>query len=131
MRLLMICVAAACVVSAADSDGLNGNWQSSSNGETVSIQQQGDSVQIAETGKAAANIQCRTDGQACKIKGGEVMMWYNGPMLVVMETTHGNSRVIKKRFRLSEDGKTLEEEVVRITPEGASEKWTLSRRSAS
>ncbi|HLH16823.1 MAG TPA: hypothetical protein VKX45_06365 [Bryobacteraceae bacterium] len=131
MRLLMICLAAALAVSAAGGDGLNGEWQSAANGETVTIRQQGDTIQIAETGKAASEIQCRTDGQACKIKGGEVMMWYNGPMLVVMETTHGNSRVIKKRFRLSEDGKTLEEEVLRITPEGASEKWTLARRSAS
>ncbi len=131
MRLLILCLAAACVVAASDHDGLSGDWQCGSNGETVSIRQQGDSVQIAETGKAAADIQCRTDGQACKMKGGEVMMWYNGPMLVVMETTHGNSRVIKKRFRLSGDGKTLEEEVLRITPEGSPERWILSRRPAS
>ena len=130
---LTICLAALSLSAAfaADHPNLNGTWEGASNGETVSIKQQDDLVDITESGKATTEIQCHTTGQACKVKGGEVTLWYSGPMLVMMETSHGNSRVVKKRFKPSEDGKSLDLEIIRIEPAGATEKLTLTRRSGS
>jgi len=131
---LALCLAAltAALVTAAfagDHPDLNGVWQGAANGETLTIHQKDDAVEIVEAGKQTIDIQCKTTGQACKVKGGEVTLWYNGPMLVVMET-HG-TRVIKKRLKPSQDGKSLEVEVIHIEPAGNAEKFTLDRRSGS
>jgi hypothetical protein len=128
MRLTLCFAAAATFVFAADRPALNGVWQGSSNSETVTIHQKDDAVEIVEAGRQTSDLQCKTDGKACKIKGGEVMFWYNGPMLVLMET-HG-TRVVKKRFRPSDDGKNLEIEIIHIEPTGSTEKLTLARRSS-
>jgi len=110
---------------------LNGIWKASEGSETISIHQKEDAVQIAETaGKESNAIECNTTGQACKIKGGEVTLWYNGDTLVMMQTTHGNSRVVKKRLKISTDGK-LEEEIIHISPAGSTEKLSLVRQSGS
>ena len=110
---------------------LNGVWKNAGNGENLSIHQKENEVEIAESGKEATEIRCNTTGQACKIKGGEVTFWYNGDTLVMMETTHGNARVIKKRLKVSEDGKNLEEEIVHISPAGSTEKVSLERQTGS
>jgi len=65
------------------------------------------------------------------VKDGEVSFWYNGEMLVMMETSHGNSRVMKKRWAVSPDGKTLNLEVVHIVPAGNSEKIIYNRSNGS
>jgi hypothetical protein len=127
MRFLA-CLAFATFAFAADHPDLNGTWQGSANGDTVTIRQKDDAVEIVEAGRQSSDLQCKTDGKACKIKGGEIMFWYNGPMLVLMET-HG-ARVVKKRFRPSDDGKNLEIEVIHIEPAGSTEKLTLARRSS-
>jgi len=129
MRLILL-FAACSLAAAADHPDLNGTWQNASTGETITIRTTDDAVQIAQTGKEGTNIQCHTDGEACKIKGGQVSAWYNGGMLVVMETTHGSNRVVKKRFKPAADG-GLEEEVIHITPAGGTEKWILGRKSGS
>ena len=86
---------------------------------------------ISESGKETTEIRCNTLGQPCKIKDGEASLWYNGDTLVVMVSLHGNSRVTKKRLKLSDDGRNLEVEIVRIAPAGATEKVKLSRQSRS
>jgi hypothetical protein len=47
--------------------------------------------------------------------------WYNGSALVSMEMRRGNSIVIKRRYELSEDAKTLKMQVQRISPPGQKE----------
>lgn len=131
MRLTILIAAAATLALGAERPNLSGTWQDGSSGETLSIHQTDDGVEIAESGKTGTDVHCNTTGQACKVKGGEVSMWYNGDSLIIMETMHGNSRVIKKRLTASEDGNQLEEEIVHIEPAGSTEKLTLARRSGS
>lgn len=128
---LTLCLAAATLAMAGEHPDLNGVWKAAGAGETISIHQKDDAVEIDETGKENADIRCNTVGQACKVKGGEVTLWYNGESLIVMEATHGNSHVVKKRLTISEDGKNLEEEIVHISPAGSTEKVTLARESHS
>jgi hypothetical protein len=131
MRLLL-CLAAISIAYGADHPDLNGVWKTPDAQETITIHQKDGAVEIAETGKdakEATEIHCNTLGQACKVKGGEVSLWYNGETLVVMESMHGSSHVTKKRLKLSEDGHSLEVEIVHISPAGASEKVTMTRQS--
>src|SRR5215472_16604492 len=119
---LALCLAAVTVAFCADRPDLNGVWKTADAGETISIRQKDDVVAIAETGKESSEYQCKTTGEPCKIKGGEVSLWYNGDVLVVMETLHSKARVVKKRLKLADDGKSLEEEIVHIVPASASQK---------
>jgi hypothetical protein len=116
---------------AAGRPQLNGTWQSA-NAETVAIQQTEDSVQITETVRDKQTaVQCNTIGKSCKVKGGEVTFWYSGPMLVMMESLRNASHVTEKRWTPSDDGKTLNLEVIHINPTGGSEKVAYNRRSGS
>jgi hypothetical protein len=114
---------------AAARPDLNGVWQLDSSGipsesklksETLVIHQGEDSVEISEdrTSKSGKeikdDIQCNTLGQECKLKSAQVSLWYNGSMLVLVETH--NDVVTKTRFTPSEDGKTLNMEVIHMAP---------------
>ena len=100
MRLVLY-LAAVSIAFCADHPDLNGVWKAADSGETISIHQKDGEVQIAESGKETSEIQCNTVGQACKIKGGEVTLWYNAETLVVVESLHGNSHVTKRRLNFS------------------------------
>jgi hypothetical protein len=114
---------------AAGRPDLNGVWQldgstlageSKLKSETLVIHQGDDSVQIsqertARNGKEIKNeIDCNTEGKECKLKNTQVSLWYNGAMLVLVETH--NDVVTKTRFTPSEDGKTLNMEVIHMAP---------------
>jgi hypothetical protein len=114
---------------AASREGLNGVWQldntalaadSKLKSETLVIREGDDSVAITEdrtgkNGKESKNdIQCNTLGQQCKLKNLDVSVYYNGTILVLIETH--NDIVTKKRFTSSEDGKTLNLEVMHMGP---------------
>ncbi len=112
---------------AADRPELNGTWQFDASGaesklksETLVIHQTEDSVDISEdrTSKSGKeikdDIQCNTMGQQCKLKNTQVSLWYNGDMLVLVETH--NDVVTKTRFKPSGDGKTLNLEVTHMAP---------------
>ena len=114
--------------AAADRPDLNGVWQLSNSAgaeskfksETLTIHQGDDTVQITEdrtarNGKEMKDdIQCNTSGQECKLKTERVSLYYNGQRLVMLETQR--DIVTKKRFTTSEDGKTLNLEVIHIAP---------------
>ncbi|HEY2017759.1 MAG TPA: hypothetical protein VGH38_29845, partial [Bryobacteraceae bacterium] len=118
--------------AAADRPDLNGTWQLDPahsqftedrlKSETLEIQQKEDSIQISEAltdpaGKERkSDVQCNTAGKECKLKGEQVSFWYNGPILVMMETRKGNEVVTKTSLKL--DGETLSVEVVHIAPAG-------------
>ena len=131
-----------CAAMAAGRPELNGVWQLDSGSltpetklksETLVIHQNEDSVQISENrtaknGKESKDdIQCNTMGQQCKVKNLEVSLWYNGPMLVLVETH--NDLVTKTRFTPSEDGKTLHLEVIHmVSGNERTEKLTFTRQ---
>ena len=115
----------------ADRPNLNGTWQldgaataaeTKFKTETLVIHQGDDDVQItqdrtAKNGKEIKNeIDCNTDGKECKLKNANVSLWYNGAMLVLVETH--NDIVTKTRFTSSEDGHTLHLEVIHMGPGG-------------
>lgn len=130
-KLLGISAAALCAAVAADRPDLSGTWKSSA--ETLEIQQKDNDIQYTEAlpdGKGKKlEIHCNTTGQECKLKDEQVSFWFNGPMLVMMEQRRGNAIVVKKRFKTSEDGKTLTVEVIHISPPAdKSENLTYARQ---
>ena len=110
---------------------LSGSWQldvaqselntNRLNHATWVIDEKENSIHIAEseTGKADRKVElaCTTDGKECKIPGEKTKasFWYNGPMLVEMETSGDNAT--RYRMKLSPDGKALNVEVTYIVPQ--------------
>jgi hypothetical protein len=147
---MFVCFAAVLVAAwAADRPDLSGKWvldlaHSSASGakmkgETLSINQKADEVQISEettesNGKEVkTDVACNTEGQGCKVKehgkDTQVSFWYNGPVLVMMEQWHGNDYVTQKKMKQSEDGKTLSMEVIYLAPPGhKSETYTFTKQ---
>jgi hypothetical protein len=129
---LAVLIGTVALAFAADHPQLTGTWRSDDAADTVTIQQTADSIQITETVHDKQNeFQCNTSGKSCKVKGGEVTFWYSGPMLVMMESLHGASRVIEKRWTASSDGKALNVEVIHIAPAANAEKIAYKRGNGS
>lgn len=119
---------------ADDHSNIDGSWQldttksqfgrSSVKSETISISEANGSVVFddAVTGdngkEEKVTYTCAPNGQACKAKhgGSEVTFYYNGALLVMIETRHGGDWVVKRRIQPSDDGKTLTVEVQRLAP---------------
>jgi len=149
MRILLCLaalLAAATVWAADDRPDLNGVWllqatDSKGRAETMSIDQKPDSIDIARSITNGAkqlkvDVSCSTNGEECKVKENgqltQVSLYYNGPMLVMIEQRHGNDFVTKKRLKVSPDGKTLEIELVTISPPGrATENLVYTRQEQS
>jgi hypothetical protein len=122
-----LCALSLFAAMAAGRPELNGTWQLENAGpeskfktETVIIHQGDDSVEITEN-RVAKNgkelkdgIQCNTLGQECKLKNEQVSAYYNGALLVLIETH--NDVVTKTRFSASDDGKKLNMEVTHMSP---------------
>lgn len=130
-----LCVSALLIApaGAADHPNLSGTWQldatrsqihdSKLKTETIEIQQKEDEVEIADDANVGgkdrkSQFQCLADGSTCKAKDLSVMVYYNGPALVVMEMRHNNEIVVKKRIQASDDGKTLSMDVIHVAPVG-------------
>jgi hypothetical protein len=107
----------------------NGTWQfdpskselrSSKISSATWVMEEGDnSIHITQTenGKPKkTELQCTTDGKECKFPGDRRdSFWFNGSMLVDMETK--NTNVIRYRMKISDDAKTLTVEVTPIVPQ--------------
>ena len=119
--------------AAADHPNLSGTWtldasrsqihDSKIKNETLEIQQKEDAVTIADDNNAGGKdrkwqYQCLADGSTCKAKDLSVMVYYNGPVLVLMEMRRNNEIVLKKRLTASGDGKTLTMNVIHVAPAG-------------
>jgi len=136
VRPLLFLIAFAAAAFAADRPELNGTWQLSSahegrlKFETLLIQQTPDGIKISESGskEKAVEIACGVDGHECKLKDGEVSFWYNGPALVMMEMHHNRDVVTKTRLVPYEDGKSLNLEVIRVSPPGSSSTYTFTKQ---
>jgi hypothetical protein len=115
---------------AQDRPNLSGTWQFDSSkselhtvkvgGATWVINEDDSSIQISESEDGAAKkteLKCTTDGKQCKVSGDKATasFWYNGPMLVEMESK--GDRVMRYRMKLSDDGKTLTVDTTSIVPQ--------------
>lgn len=112
-----------------DHPDLSGSWKLNTAGSKIkdqklstecaklTIAQKDESITLSESdGKP---IVCTTAGKECQTKGLKVSFWYNGPKLVQMEIKgHAGEQIRKRRLSLSADGKTLEMEVIPISPAG-------------
>ena len=130
-----VCVAVLAIgpAAAADHPNLSGTWSldavhsqihdSKLKTETLEIQQKEDQVEIADEANPGgkdhkSSYQCLADGSMCKAKDVSVMVYYNGPVLVLVEMRRNNQFVIKKRLQASADGKTLNMDVIHVSPTG-------------
>jgi hypothetical protein len=138
-KILCLFLVSGALSLAQDHPNFTGDWKldaaKSQASETkamgLSIRQTGDDISVTahEDGRSV-EFKCATNGQNCKRKGepGEVSMYYNGPMLVELDMDgHNSDHVIKKRLQLANDGKSLEMELMRISPPGPSEKLVFSK----
>jgi hypothetical protein len=115
---------------AQDRPTMTGTWQldaAKSDLKTLKVTtatwviEEGDNtIHIAETEGAKSkkvDLQCTTDGKECQVTGdkAKASFWYNGPMLVEMETK--GDRVTRYRLKVSDDGKTLTVEMTHIVPQ--------------
>jgi hypothetical protein len=116
-------------LAAQDRPNLSGTWQFDSSkselhnekiaGATWLINEDDSSIQLTESEDGASRkieMKCSTDGKECKISGDKATasFWYNGPMLVEMESK--GDHVVRYRMKLSQDGKTLTVETTSIVP---------------
>lgn len=106
-------------------------WQIEQNEDAIHL------VQRSEEKKGADEIRCGTDGRDCKVKdeGRSVVVsfYYNGPVLVELESEGQNhDSVVKKRWKVSDDGSTLTVDVIYISPTGRPpEKLVLTKQTGS
>ena len=113
--------------AAQDHPNLTGTWQfDAAKSEqhntrmaeaTWVIEESGSSIHITETGTGKKiELKCSTDGKDCNIAGekAKASFWYDGPMLVEMETR--GDHVNRYRMKLSDDAKTLTVELSSIVP---------------
>lgn len=128
-------------MAAQDRPDLSGTWQFDSSksemhsiriaGATWVIHEDDSSIQITESEDGASKkieLKCTTDGKQCKI-GGEkatASFWYNGPMLVEMESK--GDRVVRYRMKLSDDGKTLTVATTSIVPQASQDDVLVFRK---
>ncbi len=112
---------------------LSGTWQLDASksempvnklsGLTMLISEKDGKININEDEKLADGKErkitytCTTDGKECEVPEtkAKASFWYNGPMLVSMETEHGGS-VIRERLKLSPDSKLLNVEISSLVP---------------
>jgi hypothetical protein len=117
------------LLGAQDHPSLSGTWQldpgkselhtGKISSATWVITEGDNSIHISESenGKSKkTELQCTTDGKECKFPGDRRdSFWFNGPMLVDMETK--SEHVTRFRIKVSDDGKTLTVEVTPIVPQ--------------
>lgn len=141
---LLVCSAVAVLslpLAGQDRPNLSGTWQFDSAkselhsekvaGATWVINEDDVFIQITQNEDGAAKkveLKCTTDGKECKISGdkAKASFWYNGPMLVEMETK--GDRVMRYRMKLSDDGKTLTVDTTSIVPQSTQDDVLVFRK---
>jgi hypothetical protein len=134
--LLLSCGAAALADDQSDRQKLLGSWELQGAAEnslasswTFSAAKNSIQVTQLEGGNKVADFACGTAGTSCEVKTGgkkaTVSMWFNGPLLVEMETK--GSDVVKRRFKILPQGDVMEMEVIPIVPGGKTETFQFKR----
>jgi len=105
---------------------LMGRWQQSDgNGEiksTWDLEGVGSSIHVTNSKgtQTVAEFECNTVGKECAVEDAgrrsKVSMWFNGPKLVELETR--GTEIVKRRFRITGDGETMDLETIPIAPSG-------------
>jgi hypothetical protein len=140
---VLICGCASLLADDSAHPNFTGNWlldaaksevHTKAPASAWDIRQTDDTISISEQlqGKTES-MTCEISTKACKTKvegeAAEVTFYFNGNMLVETDLLgHGKDRVVKKRLKLAADGKTLEIEVMHITPVAPAEKWVFEKR---
>jgi hypothetical protein len=132
----ILCVPLA--ICAEDRPNLSGAWQlnleksdrsTEPAGLTWVIDLKDDTVHMAEVVKSSGGkvakleYDCTIDGKECAVhaKGQpqNVSFWYNGGMLVeLVSAGHNHERIVKRRMRLSGDGKVMQVEWIPVAGGG-------------
>ena len=138
----------ACLAGQDDSrPDLSGKWQlDASKSEmqlnrlsalTMVISEKDGNITINEDEKLADGKErkiayaCTTDGKECDVSGAKskASFWYNGPMLVSMETQRNGGNVTRQRLKLSPDSKELMVEISSLVPQSEKiDKLVLERQ---
>jgi hypothetical protein len=126
-----------------DRPNLSGTWQFDGSqsqvhsvtiaGSTWVINEDDSSIQIVESQDGASKkveLKCTTDGKECKVSGEKATasFWYNGPMLVEMESR--GDHVTRFRMKLSDDGKTLTIDTTSIVPQSSQDDVLVFKKHA-
>jgi len=136
-----LCALALPLAGQDDRPNLSGTWQFDSTkselhtvkvaGATWVIHEDDSSIQITESADGAVKkieMKCTTDGKQCKVGGDKATasFWYNGPMLVEMESK--GDRVMRYRMKLSSDGNTLTVDTTSIVPKATQDDVLVFRK---
>jgi hypothetical protein len=82
----------------------------------LTITQKESSIALADSD--GHPVECSISGKECETKAAKVSFWFNGPKLVEMEYKGHAGHARKRRLSLASDGKSLQMEVIPITPAG-------------
>ena len=129
--MALVSAAAGSAQGTDDRSRLSGTWESKDSHEKWVIDEKPDAVRLvrSESDQKKLEIQCNTMGRECPLKDegkkAAVSIWYSGPKLVELETR--GSDVVKRRFKISEDGHSLEMEIIPVLPAGKTETVRLER----
>lgn len=130
-------------LAAQDRPNLSGTWQFDGSkselhggkiaGATWVIAEDDSTIHITESEGGASKkieLKCTTDGKECKVTGdkGSASFWYNGPLLVEMETK--GDHVTRYRMKLSQDGKTLTVDTTSIVPKSTQDDVMVFQKQA-
>lgn len=130
-------------LAAQDRPNLSGTWQFDSTqsqvhtvtiaGATWVINEDDSSIEISESESGAnkkVEMKCTIDGKECKLSGEKATasFWYNGPMLVEMESK--GDHVTRFRMKLSADGKTLTVDSTSIVPQSTQNDVLVFKKQA-
>jgi hypothetical protein len=123
-----------CGWAQSDKPDLTGNWQlDASKSEMqlnrfsdlkLTISEKDGKINITQAEKLPdgkerkVTYNCPTNGADCTVPetGAKASFWYNGPMLVNMETEKKGGSVIRERLKLSADNKALTMEISNLVP---------------
>jgi len=134
--LLLSLGAAALADDHGDRQKLVGSWELQGSAEnspasswTFAAADNSIRVTQLEGSNKVADFTCGTAGTSCEVKTAgkkaTVSMWFNGPLLVEMETK--GSDVVKRRFKILSQGDVMEMEVIPIVPSGKTETFQFKR----
>jgi len=134
--LLVSLSASALADDQSDRQKLIGTWaiqgaaeSSPASSWSFSTAKKGLRITQLEGANKVTDFACGTEGTACEVKTGgkkaTVSMWFNGPLLVEMETK--GSDVVKRRFKILPEGDAMEMEVIPIVPSGKTETFQFKR----
>ena len=134
--LLLASGAAALADDQTDRQKLIGSWEQQGAAENSSASSwifsaANNSIRVTqlEGSNKVTDFTCGTAGASCEVKTAgkkaTVSMWFNGPLLVEMETK--GSDVVKRRFKILPQGDVMEMEVIPIVPGGKTETFQFKR----